>query len=86
MKRVKQRQNVIAGQRGDEFHAFGLENINDSVGNSHTQGYLLPGKFLEEAFFLKFAQKFQIDEVRWVFRFQRRLFFSEEIEHEPYSF
>src|SRR3990172_2041078 len=86
VKGVEQRQNIVTGQPGDEFHVFGLENVNDGVGNAHHQGYLLPGKFLEEAFFLKLVQKFQIDEVRRIFRFERRLFFREEIEHEPYSF
>jgi hypothetical protein len=34
MQRIKDRQNIIAGQGGNELHAFDLQNIDDRIGNS----------------------------------------------------
>ena len=40
MKRIEDRQNVIAGQSRHELHAFGSKNIDDSIGYTPLSGFL----------------------------------------------
>ncbi len=57
MQRVEDRQNIVARQCGDELYSFGLENIDDGIGNAHDGFFLSIGKFFEEAFFFEFPDK-----------------------------